>query len=167
MARAERVLVCGGRDFVDSSQIWGELDTLHRWARQGCMVVIQGGASGADRIAREWCISRLVRFENYPAKWSEHGKAAGPIRNQRMLDVGRPDLVLAFNGGRGTADMVRRAKAAGVPVRIVPPHFGALSAELGVFVREGYGTERPVVEGEGSRDRQNPSSSNQQKASRD
>lgn len=125
MRRAERVLVCGGRDFVDSSQIWGELDTLHREARHDCMTVIQGGAAGADRIAREWCKSRFVRFENYPADWSKHGRAAGPLRNQRMIDLGGPELVLAFNGGRGTADMVRRAHAAGIPVRIVPPHFGA------------------------------------------
>lgn len=157
MERAERVLVCGGRDFADSSQIWGELDTLLRRARHDCMVVIQGGARGADQIAREWCASRFVKYENYPAKWGEHGKAAGPIRNQRMLDAGRPELVLAFNGGRGTADMVRRAQAAGFPVRIVPPHFGALSAELGALVREGYGTERPVIDGEGSRDEPSPS----------
>jgi hypothetical protein len=112
-----RVLVCGGRDYCDSSRVWGELDVLHRQAKHDCMVVIQGGAHGADQIAREWCVSREVRYENYAADWTTHGKAAGPIRNQRMIDKGHPDLVLAFPGGRGTADMVRRAKAAGVNVR--------------------------------------------------
>lgn len=111
-----RVLVCGGRDYCDSSRVWGELDTLLRKARHGCMVVIQGGARGADQIAREWCRSREVPYDNYAADWNAHGKAAGPIRNQRMIDEGRPDLVLAFPGGRGTADMVRRAKAAGVKI---------------------------------------------------
>jgi hypothetical protein len=47
--------------------------------------------------------------------WKRHGPAAGPMRNQRMLDWG-PDLVVAFAGGKGTADMVRRARAAGVDV---------------------------------------------------
>ena len=112
-----RVLVCGGRDYCDSSRVWGELDTLRRTARHDAMVVIQGGAHGADQIARDWCVSRKVPYDNYPADWNTHGKAAGPIRNQRMLDVGKPDLVIAFPGGRGTADMVRRARAAGVLVR--------------------------------------------------
>jgi hypothetical protein len=52
----------------------------------------------------------------YPADWAKHGRAASPIRNQQMLDEGRPNLVVAFPGGRGTADMVRRARSAGVEV---------------------------------------------------
>ena len=112
-----RVLVCGGRNYERVSRIYGELDALLREIPHGCMRVIQGGASGADRVAREWCISREVEYLNYPANWVAHGKAAGPKRNQRMLDDGKPDLVLAFPGGRGTADMVRRAELAGVPVR--------------------------------------------------
>src|SRR5690606_30354012 len=55
----------------------------------------------------------------YPADWRRHGRAAGPIRNQEMADAGA-DLCIAFPGGRGTADMVRRARAAGIPVRSVP-----------------------------------------------
>jgi hypothetical protein len=49
------------------------------------------------------------------ADWSI-GRKAGPIRNQRMLDEHAPDLVVAFPGGRGTADMVRRARKSGVEV---------------------------------------------------
>ena len=44
-------------------------------------------------------------------------KSAGHIRNQVMLDKGKPDVVVAFPGGRGTADMVRRAEGAGIEVR--------------------------------------------------
>jgi hypothetical protein len=53
----------------------------------------------------------------YKAEWDKHGRAAGPIRNQQMLDDGKPDLVLAFAGGRGTDDMCRRAREAGIEVR--------------------------------------------------
>lgn len=53
---------------------------------------------------------------NYPANWSKYKKKAGPIRNQQMLDEGKPDLVVAFSGGTGTADMVHRAKVANVKV---------------------------------------------------
>jgi hypothetical protein len=116
-----RVLVCGGRDYCETSTVWGELDTIKRSVPHETMCVIQGGATGADRIAREWCISREVPFDNYSADWTKHGKAAGPIRNQRMIDHGKPDLVLAFPGGRGTADMVRRARSAGVKVLEIQP----------------------------------------------
>jgi DNA-binding MurR/RpiR family transcriptional regulator len=64
------------------------------------------------------------RFEHlsYPADWEAYGKAAGPIRNQRMLDEGKPDLVIAFSDlptTSGTYDMIKRAKAAGIPVYLV------------------------------------------------
>lgn len=52
----------------------------------------------------------------FKADWSKDGRKAGPVRNSVMLSVGKPDLVIAFPGGRGTADMVRKAKAKGVPV---------------------------------------------------
>jgi hypothetical protein len=111
------VLVCGGRDFVASCVLWGELDTILRKVPLDTMLVVQGGARGADQIAREWCKDRGVPCANYPADWERHGKAAGLLRNQRMLDKERPNLVLAFPGGRGTADMIRRAKKARIEVR--------------------------------------------------
>lgn len=112
-----RVLVCGGRDYADKDEVWKALDVMLRGARHDTLTIIQGGATGADKLARDWCADRCVPYDNYPADWGKHGKAAGPIRNQRMIDEGRPNLVLAFPGGRGTADMVRRARVAGIRVR--------------------------------------------------
>ena len=105
-----RVLVCGGRNFRD-------FDLLSRTLVQvSPSVIIDGGARGADWMASSWALENRVRSITYRADWNAHGKAAGPIRNQRMLDEGRPDLVLAFPGGRGTDDIVRRANAAGIKV---------------------------------------------------
>lgn len=110
-----RILVCGGRDFSDRDAVFGALDLVK--SAVGEMTVIQGGASGADALAREWCAKQpSIHMINEPADWNAHGRAAGPIRNQKMLDDHKPDCVLAFAGGRGTADMVRRARAAGVKV---------------------------------------------------
>lgn len=110
-----RVLVCGGRDYNDEPAVFGLLDSLRQ--RYGRLTIIQGGAAGADELARRWAtIQSSSHLINEPADWKAHGRAAGPIRNQRMLDEHKPELVVAFPGGRGTADMVRRAKAAGVPV---------------------------------------------------
>lgn len=114
-----RVLVCGGRDYNDKARMKQELDAIY--AEVDEMAVIEGGAKGADWLAYSWCLSRFtnVQHEQFEADWGRYGKAAGHIRNQQMLDEGKPDLVLAFPGGRGTADMVRRARKAGIEVREV------------------------------------------------
>lgn len=111
-----RVLVCGGRNYSDEAKVFAELDAL------APDVVIEGGAGGADGLAWLWTRRKLGpgRLLTFKAEWDRDGRAAGPKRNQRMLDEGKPDLVLAFPGGRGTADMVRRAKRAGVEVREIP-----------------------------------------------
>ena len=83
---------------------------------RGIALVIAGGARGADTIAAEWAKARDIPCEVYMADWDGLGPKAGPIRNQRMLDEGKPDLVVAFPGGRDTADMMRRARSAGVEV---------------------------------------------------
>jgi len=108
-----RVLVCGGREYDD----WQHLaETLYPLLTAHG-VLIQGGAKGADFLARVFAKWRGVPVKEYRANWERHGKAAGGIRNQLMLDDAKPDLVVAFPGGRGTADMVRRAERAGVPVQ--------------------------------------------------
>jgi predicted Rossmann-fold nucleotide-binding protein len=119
-----RVLVCGGRDYNDVFRVCRKLDELH--ARTPFEVVIHGGARGADRLADIWAkcqgpetggrLGEGIPREVYPADWDKHKKAAGALRNQQMLDEGKPDLVVVFPGGRGTEDMVRRAYRARIPV---------------------------------------------------
>lgn len=113
-----RLLVCGGRHFGDTLEerecIRATLDDI---ANQYIIdMVVTGDATGTDRVALVWAKFRELPFRKFVADWHSRGPAAGPLRNQRMLDVGKPSLVIAFPGGRGTADMVRRARAAGVRV---------------------------------------------------
>ena len=112
--REVRVLVCGGRDYVDKSRVFAVLDATHDLL--GVTLIIQGGARGADRLARAWAEWRGVPCDEYEADWDRHGKRAGFLRNRDMLVEGQPDFVIAFPGGRGTADMVRQSRAAGVNV---------------------------------------------------
>ena len=107
-----KVLVCGGRDYQDYRTVFQTLSCL-----EGVTLIIHGGALGADTWGERWAYDYEVPCLRFPARWKAHGKAAGPIRNQQMLDDGKPDLVVAFPGGAGTADMIRRAEKAGVPVR--------------------------------------------------
>ena len=107
-----RILVCGGRNFNDHDLFGRTVDPYTPVVR----LIIHGGATGADEMAHNWADWYDIPEQYHVANWSEYGKAAGPIRNQAMIDEGKPDLVLAFPGGRGTADMVRRARAAGIKV---------------------------------------------------
>lgn len=109
-----RVLVTGGRNYTDVERIYSALDAL------GVTLLIHGGASGADTEAGRWADFHGVPCMVFPAPWAHHGRAAGPIRNGWMLEYGRPDLVVAFPGGRGTANMVKQARDRGVEVREVP-----------------------------------------------
>lgn len=112
-----KVLVCGGRNFYD----WRRLEAILDLYRDGPektkpTLIIHGAASGADSLAGQWATYNGIKVETYPAEWKVHGRAAGGIRNQLMLDQGKPELVIAFPGGNGTADMVNRAKAAGAGI---------------------------------------------------
>lgn len=111
-----RVIVCGGRGYADRAAVFKALDEIWHASPYDSMMVIQGGAKGADALAREWCLERSVEYANVPADWNQ-GLKAGPLRNQKMVSKYKPHLVLAFPGGKGTADMVSRAKVACVEVR--------------------------------------------------
>lgn len=108
-----RVIVTGGRNYQDYKAVWRALDFLRE--QYGIFTVVQGGANGADKFARHWADALRHPSETFAANWGEHGRAAGPIRNQAMLDAGA-NLVVAFKGGRGTANMVGIARAAGIEV---------------------------------------------------
>ena len=102
-----RVLVCGGRKYTNREHIHNTLCDID--AERGPITrVIHGGATGADDEA--------IKHIPFVAEWHKHGRAAGPIRNKRMLEEGKPDLVVAFPGGKGTANMVKIAESAGVEV---------------------------------------------------
>lgn len=111
-----RVLVCGSRNWTDEVAIRRAFDDLPPGS-----TIIHGGARGADSIAERLAIEMDFNMRAFHAQWDTLGKAAGPERNQRMIDEGKPDLVIAFPlpDSRGTWDMVSRAKRAGVEVRVV------------------------------------------------
>jgi hypothetical protein len=111
------ILVCGGRDYDDWRRTDAALSQLRK--SYGSYTIVSGDACGADWLARAWAKYKNVPYKGYPADWKRHGKKAGPIRNQQMLDEERPSLVIAFPGGTGTADMVRRAKKAKVGVWLI------------------------------------------------
>lgn len=120
-----RVLVCGGRDYKDYLRVKEVLDNLHDEGghpyKKEITEIIHGDATGADTLAALWASHTWkhngdsIEVKAFPADWNKHGKSAGYIRNKQMLDEGKPDLVVAFPGGKGTTNMVQLAAKAGIP----------------------------------------------------
>lgn len=108
-----RIIVCGGRDYSDHVKLRAVLSKLN--GERPIEHLFHGNARGADREAATWGKLAGIKVHPCPADWTRYGKRAGPIRNQNMLGQ-HIDLVVAFPGGRGTADMVKRARKAGVEV---------------------------------------------------
>ena len=120
MSPGFRILITGSRNWDDQAAIAhaiGEVWPPHCSADE--ITLVHGGATGADHHASGVALAFGVACEEHPADWTR-GHRAGPERNQAMVDAGA-DVCLAFPlpGSRGTWDCVKRANAAGIPVRII------------------------------------------------
>lgn len=116
-----RVIVCGSRTFAKVATLYRVLDEIHEVTP--ITLLAEGGARGADMHARHWAKGLRLPTSTFPANWRVAGKRAGVLRNQFMLEMVHPDLVVAFvdkplADSRGTAHMVSIAEKAGVPTRI-------------------------------------------------
>lgn len=124
-----KLLVCGGRDFVDVPLLWRRLDEIaNNQPEPGIRLVIDGASDdvtgpykGADYWAHQWALARNIPTVRQHAKWQEQGRSAGPIRNGEMLSRYEPDMLVAFPGGRGTANMIRQAESAEIVVQVIRP----------------------------------------------
>jgi hypothetical protein len=127
-----KVLVCGGRDYVDERRIHEALSLIHR--NRAIAHLIHGDCRGADRVGLGWAILNGIPSTAFPADWDNidapgarirfrngrpYNAAAGMQRNSRMIQEGSPDLVVAFPGGRGTKNCVDTALKLGVAVMSV------------------------------------------------
>ena len=127
-----KLLITGGRTYNNVTNLYAVLDSIMK--THFITTLITGMASGADILGHQWAEERGLEIEEYPADWKnievegaviKHGAygrynvIAGFQRNQRMIDEGNPNVLVAFDGGRGTADMVRRAKASDIKIIMV------------------------------------------------
>ncbi|MDP2663309.1 MAG: DUF2493 domain-containing protein, partial [Dehalococcoidia bacterium] len=90
------------------------LDTIHE--ERGIDLVITGGCRGADAMADRWARLRHIPTQVYLADWAKHGRMAGPLRNKEMLVKGKPDIIISFPGGKGTANMVGLGRQKGLRI---------------------------------------------------
>jgi hypothetical protein len=106
-------IVCGGRYYSDVDFFYQQMDYLHTVLKFA--LIVEGGQTGADALAKQWAIERNVPFEEVAADWKRYGRAAGPKRNGQMIKRFHPDCVVAFPGDRGTRNMIDQAYAANIP----------------------------------------------------
>lgn len=125
-----KILVCGGRTFDDYYAMATILN-----AYPTCTHLVYGGAAGADCLADRYASEHALNVTTFVAKRNDisrpgavvkahrngtlYDAAAGAYRNRVMLEASQPDLVVAFPGGAGTADMTRAARKRGTPVVVV------------------------------------------------
>jgi hypothetical protein len=122
------ILICtGSRDWVDAPSLMLKLDRLtSELDRKKLWIYVGDCPTGADRFVREWCFLRYVPMKLFHAEWDAKGKAAGPIRNQEMVDAAKGEpgkkVCVAFRRGKrspGTDDCVARARKSGIKIRLV------------------------------------------------
>lgn len=113
-----KVVVTGSRDWNDWAAIEEQLRRVQGLAEQ--VVIIHGGARGADKMCQYKARQLGLEVLEVPAEWDRLGKRAGHVRNTQMLDL-EPDEVVAFwlDRSRGTADCIRQAREAHIPVTII------------------------------------------------
>lgn len=125
-----KILVCGSRVWTSEEIIRRHLKTAVAHHHLHPIVVIHGGAAGADTIAEAVALEHGWKVVKVPADWGAYGKSAGPIRNREMLDL-KPDLVLAFAtpslaASRGTLNCVTEARLRHIPVRVVEAYLNGV-----------------------------------------
>lgn len=104
------VLVTGGREYRNERLMWRVLDSLHN--EHVFTYLVHGDAPGADQMAHRWAKQNGIQPVAMEALWKIEGDSAGPRRNGRMLAFTRPNMVVAFPGGTGTTDMIKKTLAA-------------------------------------------------------
>lgn len=119
-----KILICGSRDWDDYHPIYLTLVGAKALAEslEEPLELVHGAARGADSRAAELAKSLDIPCHAVPANWSRDGRAAGPLRNQRMLDEHKIDVIYAFRlpgKSNGTDDMVRRGREAGIPTYVI------------------------------------------------
>ena len=112
-----RVLICGSRNYHNAKAVMQRMELL-----PDDVLIIQGGARGADSLAKTYALDLGYDIVTFEAEWNVYGKSAGSIRNTQMLDKGQPTLVIAFvddpTRSPGTANMVLQALCKGITVEV-------------------------------------------------
>src|SRR5699024_491893 len=108
----QKVVIFGSRDFDDYEYFAEKLEDIfyERDLKNIKVEIVEGGARGADRLARNFAHDNDTEYTTFPADWDKHGRSAGHIRNAEM--AGYCDWGIGFWDGesKGTEGMIKQMK---------------------------------------------------------
>ena len=115
----KRVVIAGCRYYNNYDDAKSYIDEcLMSINKEHTVIIVSGGAVGADAIGERYAAEHGLKLERYPANWSKYGKKAGPMRNRQMAEI--CDMVICFWDGKsnGTHSMITNAENLGKSVFI-------------------------------------------------
>jgi hypothetical protein len=130
-----RVLIAGDREYGNSAN-HGDYALAYRQRKRveklitllyrkygKDLVIIEGGARGADTLARDYALGRGIPVMEFPAPWDYLPRAGGLVRNKWMLKIGKPHEVWIFHpcidASKGSKDMAKQAVKAGLLPNVI------------------------------------------------
>ena len=112
-----RVIIAGTRTFDDYDMLCRSMDYYLQNIREPIQV-LSGMARGADQLGLRYAQEHGYEVQGFPADWEKYGKAAGPIRNLRMVQ--NADALVAFWDGKsiGTKNIIQLANERQLNIRV-------------------------------------------------
>ena len=112
MQKDIKIVIAGGRDFIDYKYLTQTMDAVIqnlKTKQYQEITIVSGTAKGADTLGEKYALSHDLKLEQYPADWNRLGKRAGFIRNEQMAQQAK--LVIVFWDGfsSGTKNMIKIA----------------------------------------------------------
>lgn len=101
-----KVIVAGGRDFTNYALVEEAIKISGFEISQ----IVSGRAKGVDTLGEVWALANNIPVEAFPADWSQHGRAAGPIRNKQMAEYADALIAIWDGESKGTANMIQQAR---------------------------------------------------------
>ena len=115
-----RVIIAGGREFDDYKLLCERCDAiLVEKAKTHRIIILSGGAAGADTLGESYARERGYLVEVHPADWDRYGKRAGPIRNGVMASKAQALIAFWDGSSPGTRDIIEQAEGKGLAIRVI------------------------------------------------
>ena len=115
-----KVIIAGSRGFSNYKLLREQCNKYLRDKRKTSnIIIVSGGARGADSLGEKYAQDEGFDLEIYPAQWKKLGKQAGFRRNEQMAEVA--DALIAFWDGEshGTKHMIDIMTNKGLPTKVI------------------------------------------------
>ena len=111
------VVIAGSREYSDYEELKNFVtESIGVYMKNAEPVILSGGCRGADCLGERLAAERGWEIRRYPPEWEKYGKAAGPIRNKKMVDDCHFAICFWNGKSRGTKNLIRYAEMKQKPV---------------------------------------------------